>query len=852
MKDQSKIEDKGISSFLRVAKDSDVQSVTRMSRLLTMMTECNQILVRANEESYLLEEICNSIIRDGGYRFVWIGLFEDPESFNLILLVQKGLSNNEFKTYRKSSHSLLNNQQIFLPVVQSGMPCLIKDVFNNPANKNWQTEAKKLNYKSFIVLPLTEKANLKGVLAIFSQGAEDFGEREVKFLVDLAGDLSFGLNSVRTKVNLKKAQEALLESQQMLQLVMDTIPVRLFWKDKNFKYLGCNKAFAFDAGLNSPEEIIGKNDFELSWKESAPLYRSDDTEIIKKNVSKINYEEPQVREDGTSLWLRTTKIPLQNKQGEIIGLFGSYEDITEKKKAEEALLENERRYKMATLAAQVGVWDLNLNSGEMYIDPILKAMLGYDDHELENRLSEWYKMIYPDDLGKFKAETDLYLQGKLPQLEITYRMIHREGQIKWFITRGIVLKDPNGKPYRLVGTHMDITKQMEAEDEKEKIHAQLLQAQKMEAVGTLAGGMAHDFNNLLTTIRGYTDLTLQHLKEEDPIFRNLKQIRKAVQRAGTLTNQLLLFSRKHIMEPVSLNVNGTIKNMLLLLERVIGENIRIKTELFPEVWKIWADEGNIEQVIMNLAVNSRDAMPNGGTITIRTNNVTIDTNQTMNIPKSWPGQFVKLTFSDTGTGMSNEVYQHLFEPFFTTKEQGKGTGLGLSVIYGIITQHQGWINVSTQYGKGTIFEIYLPASFLKQTSESKDYISKSTLQGNGEMILLVEDEEGIREFVGNLLKEKGFQVISASTVQEALKLFNDHEKKVDLLFTDVVLPDRSGLELVNDLTKIIPNLPVVLSSGYTRDKSNWEKIQELGYRFLKKPFSMNELLNAIFKSLEKK
>jgi nitrogen-specific signal transduction histidine kinase/CheY-like chemotaxis protein len=403
----------------------------------------------------------------------------------------------------------------------------------------------------------------------------------------------------------------------------------------------------------------------------------------------------------------------------------------------------------------------------------------------------------------------------------------------------------------MVGTHMDITPQMEAEDAKEKMHALLLQAQKMEAVGTLAGGMAHDFNNLLTTIKGYTDLTLQHLKEGDAIFRNLTQIQKAVQRAGTLTNQLLLFSRKHIMEPTSLNVNETIQNMLMLLERIIGENIHIGTELSPSIWKIWADEGNLEQVVMNLAVNSRDAMPNGGNITIHTENITIDEAGLRVIPKARPGQFVKLTFSDTGTGMSEEVYQHLFEPFFTTKELGKGTGLGLSVIYGIITQHQGWINVSSQPGKGATFEIFLPASFLKPSAQGKDYLSKITLEGKGEVILLVEDEEGIREFVSNLLKEKGYQVVTATTVAEALNLFKKNQKKISLLLTDVVLPDSSGLELANELTKVIPQLPVVLSSGYAGDKSNWEKIQKLGYRFLKKPFSMNELLNAIFQALDK-
>ena len=851
MKDQARIKAQENTASAKVVEDSEVQSFTRINRLLTMMTECNEVLVRANQEPTLLDEICQIIIRDGGYRFVWIRLFEDPVSLKMTPVAQKGLSENEFEAFRKSSGSLLNNLHLFLPTVKAGLPYLIKDIFNNPANTNWKKEAKKLDYQSFIVLPLIENSNLKGILTIYSRGADDFGEREIKFLVDLAGDLSFGIASVRTKVSLKKAREELLESQQMLQLVMDTIPVRLFWKDKNFKYLGCNKAFASDAGLNSPEEIIGKNDFELSWKVSASLYRSDDIEIIKKNVSKINYEEPQVREDGTALWLRTTKIPLQNELGEIIGLFGSYEDITEKKKAEEALWESERRYKMATIAAKVGVWDLNLNSKEMYIDPILKAILGYDDHELDNRLSEWLKLIHPDDLVKFQAENDLYLQGRSSQLELVYRMIHREGKEKWFITRGVIINDPAGKPYHMVGTHMDITKQMEAEDAKEKMHAQLLQAQKMEAVGTLAGGMAHDFNNLLTTIKGYTDLTLQHLKEGDKIFRNLTQIQKAVQRAGTLTNQLLLFSRKHIMEPTSLNVNETIKNMLMLLERVIGENIHIRTELSLNIWKIWADEGNLEQVIMNLAVNSRDAMPNGGNITICTENISIDEVQLRVIPKARPGQFVRLTFSDTGTGMSEEVYQHLFEPFFTTKELGKGTGLGLSVIYGIITQHQGWINVSTQPGKGAAFEIYIPASFLKPASQSKDYLSKITLEGKGEVILLVEDEEGIREFVCNLLREKGYQVLPAATVNEALKLFKENQKKIALLLTDVVLPDRSGLELADDLTNIIPQLPVVLSSGYPGDKSNWEKIQKLGYRFLKKPFSMNELLNVIFQALEK-
>ncbi len=387
---------------------------------------------------------------------------------------------------------------------------------------------------------------------------------------------------------------------------------------------------------------------------------------------------------------------------------------------------------MATMAAKIGVWDLNLETQDMYIDPILKDILGYHDTEVANHLEEWIKLVHSDDKEKLKQEFGFALQKKVSELEVIYRMIHREGSIKWFITRGKMVTNSSGKVNRMVGTHMDVTQQKEVELEREKMHAQLLQAQKMEAVGRLAGGMAHDFNILLTTIRGFTDLSLQHVAEDKPLHQNLKQIQKAVQRASSLTHQLLLFSRKHIMEPISLNINETIQNMLLLLERVIGEDIHIKTHLFPEIWKIYADEGNVEQVIMNLAVNSRDAMPKGGTISIATQNVTIDRSQSELIPHSRPGRFVTLTFLDTGTGMSQEVYEHLFEPFFTTKEQGKGAGLGLSVIYGIITQHRGWINVTTELGKGTSFEIYLPASFKKPIPESREHKTEVPFQSRGE------------------------------------------------------------------------------------------------------------------------
>ena len=822
-----------------------------MNQLMHMVTDCNQLMIRATDLSELLNSVCLSIVKKGEFFIAWIGFYDPSHPEHVVPKAQYGMKEMDIGNFLQTPGKVLHDVSNIRSKLSPEIPFFINRSSDKKSFRKWASRNKQYPYKSMILLHLSEQQEKLGILAIYSMADDDFSSNDIKVLHELATDISSGIVSVRTKEQLTKAQIELQESQQMLQLVMDTIPIRLFWKDKNYKYLGCNQACASDAGLESPEQIIGKNDFELSWKETAPLYRADDMEIIQKNISKVNYEEPQVREDGTSSWVRTTKIPLHNQQGEIIGLFGSYEDITEKKRAEEALWESERRYKMATNAGRVGVWDLEIKTGEMYIDPILKALLGYDDHEIDNHQKAWEKLIHPEDRPKVKEETSAFIQGMISNFDIQYRMVHRQGQLKWFSVRGTVLKDKNNKPYRMVGTNTDITNQVEMEQEQENMRTQLLQAQKMEAVGTLAGGMAHDFNNLLTTIKGYADISISGLKEDDVLYRNFKQIQKAVKRASALTNQLLLFSRKQLPEPASININETIKNLLILLDRVISEDVHIQTDLHPEIWKIWADEGNIEQVIMNLAVNSRDAMPQGGDIKIKTENVILKEEDCISIPKSRPGQFVHLIFSDNGIGMRMDVLRHIFEPFFTTKEMGKGTGLGLSVIYGIISQHQGWINVSSTEGKGTTFELFIPASFAKPSEELETPVAQSDLQGKGELILLVEDEEGIREFIIGLLEDNNYQVLAAANFSDALQYFKKYKTKIDLIFTDVVLPDRSGLELVEEILIANPKIGIILTSGYAGDKTNWELIQAKGFRFLKKPFAVSELLYDIYRELRK-
>lgn len=395
----------------------------------------------------------------------------------------------------------------------------------------------------------------------------------------------------------------------------------------------------------------------------------------------------------------------------------------------------------------------------------------------------------------------------------------------------------------------DITEHRRAEEESKKLTAQLLQAQKMEAIGRLAGGVAHDFNNLLTVIMGYSELLLSRLGRRSPIRRDIEEIKKAGERAASLTRQLLTFSRRQTIQPKVLNLNEVVSEMEKMLRRLIAEDTELVTIFERQPKNVTADPGQLEQVIMNLAVNAHDAMPRGGRLTIRTENTTLDSEVSRGIPRAQPGKFVRLSLEDTGTGMSKEVMEHLFEPFFTTKKGG--TGLGLSVVYGIIKQHKGWINVYSEPGKGTVFKVYLPATTDEPSDESGGSVSPAGLHGGGQRILLVEDEAGIRNFVSRVLAENGYSVYEAANTREALAIFKKEKGQFDLLYSDVVLPDKTGLELANKLIATKPDLPVMMTSGYTDQKAHWPAIQRKGFRFLQKPVAVNDLLKAVKEALSK-
>jgi two-component system cell cycle sensor histidine kinase/response regulator CckA len=398
---------------------------------------------------------------------------------------------------------------------------------------------------------------------------------------------------------------------------------------------------------------------------------------------------------------------------------------------------------------------------------------------------------------------------------------------------------------------IDITERKRAEEERESLHAQLLQSQKMEAIGTLAGGIAHDFNNLLTSINGYSDLLLRALGDDDPLRRDVVEISHAGERAVALTRQLLAFSRRQMIQMKVLDINEVVGNVDRLLRRVIGEDISVHVDLAPSPWRVQADAGNFEQVVMNLVVNARDAMPDGGALTIGTENVRLDIDRCKTMPEARPGEYICLWVTDTGKGMEPDVMERAFEPFFSTKGPGKGTGLGLSVAYGIVKQHGGWITVESEPGRGSTFAVYFPALGTVADEQSAKPPSLKEARGGDEKILVVEDEEGLRSLIARVLAENGYALVEAGSTEEAMRVFERENGEFDLVMCDVVLPDENGIELAKELLARKPQLCVLMSTGYTDEKSRWGLIQAHGLGFLEKPFTQSDLLRSVRETLDK-
>ncbi len=538
-----------------------------------------------------------------------------------------------------------------------------------------------------------------------------------------------------------------------------------------------------------------------------------------------------LRPGGEIGWMQSIGEPETDDEGTVVKMFGTAQDVTELKQANEALRESQKILAKGQEIGRVGSWKLVPGTAEVQGSDQLLEIFGLGCKKLT--LEAFLEAVHPED-----RDYDLeHIQRGLDEgvaWDIEHRLLFGDGTIKWIRAIGEPVLDEQGKTKLVNGITQDITERRQLDEDKARLQEQFQQSQKMEAVGRLAGGVAHDFNNLLTAILGNSELMAEDMAAGDPLLDGLSEINKAADRATALTQQLLAYSRKQVLQPRVLDLNTTVVDIKKMLRRLIGEDIDLVTVLEPELGRVLADPGQIWQVIMNLAVNARDALPEGGKLSIETANVELDESHANKHLDAKPGPHVMIAVSDSGCGMDKETLDNVFEPFFTTKDKSKGTGLGLSMVYGIIKQSGGHIWASSEPGQGTTFSVYFPlageaASVPETKAPERDYRGTET-------ILVVEDEEMVRALAARILRRYGYTVLVAGDGEEAWSIVETHPDSIHMVLTDVVMPGASGKEVATAMTASHPGIKVLFMSGYTDDAIGHHGVLDTGTNFIMKPF----------------
>ncbi len=511
-------------------------------------------------------------------------------------------------------------------------------------------------------------------------------------------------------------------------------------------------------------------------------------------------------------------------------------------KSEATKSESENRYKRLVASLTDYIYTVRVEGRSVATShgPGCIALTGYSSEEYEADPYLWYRMVHEEDRKAVVEQAAGILSGKAIE-PLEHRIIHKNGQIRWVKNTPVPHYDQHSRLVAYDGLVADIT-------ERKKLEEQLRHSQKMEAVGQLAGGIAHDFNNILTTITGYGSFLKMKLEKGDPLMPYVEQVINSAERAANLTRQILAFSRKQVIDPKPVNLNETIKKVEKLLLRLIREDIELKTIFADMDLTIMADSAQIEQVLMNLCTNARDAMPEGGLLTIESGLVELDEEYLKTHACGRPGKYALISVADTGSGMDEKTRERIFEPFFTTKEPGKGTGLGLSIVYGIIKQHNGHINVYSELCKGTTFKIYLP--LIRSKVAETQPITLSSLEGGTETILVAEDDKEVRKLSKDVLECFGYKVIETGDGEDTINRFKENEDKIQLLILDVIMPKKNGREVYEEIRKIRPDIKVLFMSGYTADIINSKGILEKGANFISKPVSSHEFLRKVREVLD--
>jgi two-component system cell cycle sensor histidine kinase/response regulator CckA len=773
---------------------------------------------------------------------------------------------------RKGSHININDT-LLQHIVSEKKSLLVEDIESDP--RTHKVNDLKYGAPSFLSMPIFIREDLIGILNLSrKQTQQVFDSHDEHIVSIMIGEIGFALENARLHLQVvehvknleqttaeltnandqlrqeiterKQLEEELKDTNKFLKNILDSSSsISIVSTDLEQNVLFWNKGAENIFGYKA-EEIVGRQKLNILYpdEETKEIVNEIRSMIVKdkKNVSK---EMKEITSEGRTLWVNLNLTPSFDERGNVMGILGIGEDITERKKMDEVLRKSEEKYRTILESIEEGYFEVDLAGNFTFLNDALCKISGYARDELLGMNNRQYTT--PETATKmYQVFNQIYRTGKLAQV-MDYEIITKDMSTKILEMSAYLIRDLEGEPIGFRGVVRDVTERKEAEKEKKSLEAQLQYAQKMEALGTLAGGIAHNFNNLLMGIQGNTTLMLLEADSDRSHYENLKKIEKLVDSGSKLTKQLLGYARKGQYEIKPLSVNRVIEETSETFS-ITKKDIAVHRELADNLHVVQADQSQIEQVLWNLYVNAADAMSAGGELFLETGNVT--SRNMKNKPyKVKTGNYVLITVRDTGTGMDRKTMEHIFEPFFSTKGLAKGTGLGLASVYGMVKAHGGYIDVESKKGRGTTFNIYLPASE-KQILEKK--VPQGKIEKGHETVLLVDDEEMILEVGQALLESLGYTVLVAKGGREALEIYKENRDIIDMIILDMIMPDMGGGETYDHLRAINPEVRILLSSGYSIDGQAKEILERGCDGFIQKPFNMKELSGKIREILDKK
>jgi PAS domain S-box-containing protein len=824
--------------------------IERFGRLYVASSLVSHALVRSQSRQELLDRVVRVMVEVGKFAMAVV-LWHDPATHELVPVARFGDALGYVDRMRVFADERPEGQGPCGVSFRTANPYICNDFLNDPLTPAWRDAARESGWRASANFPILDGGPPRGLLAVYAFELGAFGPDQVELLEQVARDLAFGLDHLDIVDRQRQAEAALAASERRLQLAMDAAALGSFDYDpgtgKIIRDERAERMFGFEPGgfAGTPEAFASRVHPE-------DLPRLDrDVQRARESHGIFSQEFRIVWPDGSEHWIQGRGGFLYTDSGEPGRMYGAVADVTERKRVEAALSESEERLRQAVRVAHIGIFDHNHVTGAIYRSPEQRDIYGWgpaDGPGVEADIAR----AHPEDRERVAAAID---RSHDPAgdglLEAEYRIVLPDGSIRWVSVRGQPFFDGEGavrRPVRTVGATTDITAQKRAQAEKAKLEEQLFQAQKMESVGRLAGGVAHDFNNLLTVINGYSQLALTGLTTASPLWSSLDEIRKAGERAVGLTSQLLAFSRKQILQTRVLELNSVVRDMQPMLERLMGEDVDVRVVLAAPGSAVRADRHQLEQVIMNLAVNARDAMPGGGRLLIETAGVELDAGFARLHPGVNAGRYEMLVVSDSGTGMDEETRRRIFEPFFTTKPAGHGTGLGLAMVQGIVAQSGGQISVYSELGRGTAFKIYLPA--LEETAPEAQAPAKVAALGGTETVLVIEDMAEVRQYAVATLESYGYRVMEAENGGAALAICEREREPIHLVLSDVVMPGLRGPELASRLKKLRPESKVLLMSGYTDNALAGTGESNGCAGFIQKPFGPEQLAAKVREVLD--